>query len=205
SPARWRRARTGSTCFGCSSRRPDVRFIPAEIPDVIIIEPDVHRDGRGYFVETYHADKYRAAGIHVAFLQDNHSASVGGTVRGLHLQLEHPQGKLIRVIEGEIFDVAVDVRRGSPTFGKWVGVLLSASNFKQCYIPRGFAHGFAVVSDVAQVEYKCTDIYDAKSEIGIAWEDPAIGIVWPVSNPVLSDRDKRHPRLADVVRLPDYP
>ena len=181
-----------------------MKFVPAAIPGVIVVEPDVFEDRRGFFLETYHADKYRAGGIPDVFVQDNQSRSAGGTLRGLHLQLEHPQGKLIRVIEGEIFDVAVDVRRGSPTFGKWVGVVLSASNFKQCYIPRGFAHGFAVVSDVAQVEYKCTDIYDAKSEIGIAWDDPAIGIVWPVSNPVLSDRDKRHPRLADVVRLPDY-
>jgi dTDP-4-dehydrorhamnose 3,5-epimerase len=181
-----------------------VKFLPAAIPGVIVIEPDVHEDRRGFFLETYHAEKYRAGGITDVFVQDNQSRSAGGTLRGLHLQLQHPQGKLIRVIEGEIFDVAVDVRRGSPTFGKWVGVTLSAGNFKQCYIPKGFAHGFAVVSDVAQVEYKCSDIYDAASEIGIAWDDPAIGIVWPVSNPVLSDRDKGHPRLAEVVKLPKY-
>lgn len=179
-----------------------MRFLPAEIPGVIVIEPDVHQDVRGFFLETYHAGKYRAGGITDVFVQDNHSRSTGGTIRGLHLQLQHPQGKLIRVIEGEIFDVAVDVRRGSPTFGKWVGVALSAENFRQCYIPKGFAHGFAVVSAVAQVEYKCTDVYDAPSEIGIAWDDPAIGIAWPVRNPVLSERDKRHPRLADVAELP---
>jgi len=181
-----------------------VKFVPASIPGVVIVEPDVHQDSRGFFLETYHAEKYRAGGIPGAFVQDNQSRSMGGTLRGLHLQLQHPQGKLIRVIEGEIFDVAVDVRRGSPTFGRWVGVTLSAGNFRQCFIPKGFAHGFAVVSDVAQVEYKCTDIYDAKSEIGIAWDDPAIGIAWPVSNPVLSDRDKGHPRLADVAILPQF-
>jgi dTDP-4-dehydrorhamnose 3,5-epimerase len=179
-----------------------VRVIPADIPSVLIVEPDVHVDVRGFFLETYHADKYRAAGIADVFVQDNHSRSAGSTIRGLHLQLGRPQGKLIRVIEGEIFDVAVDVRRGSPTFGKWVGVTLSAENFKQCYIPRGFAHGFAVTSGVAQVEYKCTDIYDATTEVGIAWDDPDIGIAWPVSAPVLSERDRRHPRLAEVRDLP---
>ena len=181
-----------------------MKFVPADIPGVIIVEPDVFEDRRGFFLETYHADKYRAGGIADIFVQDNQSRSAGGTLRGLHLQLGRPQGKLIRVIEGEIFDVAVDVRRGSPTFGKWVGVTLSAANFKQCFIPKGFAHGFAVVSDVAQVEYKCTDFYDAKSEIGIAWDDPAIGITWPVRNPVLSDRDKRHPRLAEIADLPPF-
>jgi len=181
-----------------------VKFVPAAIPGVVVIEPDVHQDRRGFFLETYHAEKYRAGGITDVFVQDNHSRSMGGTIRGLHLQLRHPQGKLIRVIEGEIFDVAVDVRRGSPTFGKWVGVTLSAANFRQCYVPKGFAHGFAVVSEVAQVEYKCTDVYDAASEIGIAWNDPALGIAWPVMNPVLSDRDQRHPRLADVSELPQF-
>jgi dTDP-4-dehydrorhamnose 3,5-epimerase len=181
-----------------------VNFVPSAIPGVIIVEPDVHQDRRGFFLETYHAGRYRAGGIPDVFVQDNQSRSTVGTVRGLHLQLQRPQGKLIRVIEGEIFDVAVDVRRGSPTFGRWVGVRLSADNFRQCYIPKGFAHGFAVVSEVAQVEYKCTDVYDAASEIGIAWDDPAIGIEWPVSNPVLSDRDKRHPRLADVATLPAF-
>jgi dTDP-4-dehydrorhamnose 3,5-epimerase len=181
-----------------------VKFVPSALPDVIVIEPDVLQDRRGFFLETYHLEKYRAGGITEAFVQDNHSRSSGGTVRGLHLQLQHPQDKLIRVVEGEIFDVAVDVRRGSPTFGKWVGVALSAANFRQCYIPKGFAHGFAVVSEVAQVEYKCTDIYHPASEIGIAWDDPDIGIVWPVSTPILSDRDKRHPRLAEIAQLPAF-
>jgi len=181
-----------------------VKFVAAAIRGVVIVEPDIHSDQRGFFLETYHADKYRAGGIADMFVQDNHSRSAGGTIRGLHLQLRRPQAKLIRVIEGEIFDVAVDVRRGSPTFGKWVGVTLSAENFKQCYIPKGFAHGFAVTSAIAQVEYKCTDVYDASSEIGVAWDDPDLAITWPVTNPVLSERDKRHPRLAEIADLPTF-
>jgi dTDP-4-dehydrorhamnose 3,5-epimerase len=181
-----------------------VRVIPSTLPGVLVIEPDVHEDGRGFFLETYHADRYREHGIVGPFVQDNHSRSVGGTLRGLHLQLRRPQGKLIRVIEGEIFDVAVDVRRDSPTFGRWVGVRLSAMNFKQCFVPPGFAHGFCVVSPLAQVEYKCTDLYDPAGEIGIAWNDPAIGIAWPVQEPILSPRDRRHPTLAAVKhQLPD--
>jgi dTDP-4-dehydrorhamnose 3,5-epimerase len=179
-----------------------VRFVPSSLPGVVIIEPDVYKDARGFFVETYHAEKYRAGGIEGPFVQDNHSRSVRGTLRGLHLQLRHPQGKLIRVIDGEIYDVAVDVRRNSPKFGSWVGVTLSADNFRQCYIPPGFAHGFYVVSDEAQVEYKCTDIYDPASEIGIAWNDPAIGITWPTRSPILSERDQRHASLAAQTDLP---
>jgi dTDP-4-dehydrorhamnose 3,5-epimerase len=182
-----------------------VRVAPTLIPGVLVIEPDVHADGRGFFVETYRADRYREHGIEGPFVQDNHSRSVAGTLRGLHLQLRHPQGKLIRVIEGEVFDVAVDVRRGSPTFGRWVGVTLSAENFKQCYVPPGFAHGFCVVSAIAQVEYKCTDFYDPASEIGVAWNDPALGISWPVSQPLLSRRDNQHPTLAQLAdTLPPY-
>jgi dTDP-4-dehydrorhamnose 3,5-epimerase len=175
-----------------------VRVVPTAIPDVLVIEPDVHADGRGFFVETYHADRYSLHGIHGPFVQDNHSRSVGRTLRGLHLQLRRPQGKLVRVIEGEVYDVAVDVRRGSPTYGKWVGVTLSAENFRQCYVPPGFAHGFCVVTPLAQVEYKCTDLYDPSSEIGIAWNDAALAIVWPVSDPLLSPRDSRHPTLAEL-------
>ena len=175
----------------------------SELPGVLIIEPVAHRDGRGFFVETYHADRYREHGIAAPFVQDNHSRSTQGTLRGLHLQLQRPQGKLIHVIEGEIFDVAVDVRRGSPTFGRWVSVNLTAENFKQVYIPPGFAHGFYVVSPIAQVEYKCTELYDAASEIGIAWNDPALAIAWPAREPLLSNRDSRHPTLADAHdRLP---
>ena len=179
-----------------------MRFEPTRLSGVIIIEPDVYKDTRGFFVETYHAEKYRAGGIDGPFVQDNHSRSVKGTLRGLHLQLRRPQGKLIRVIDGEIYDVAVDVRRHSPTFGAWVSVTLSADNFRQVYIPPGFAHGFCVVSDVAQVEYKCTDLYDPESEIGVAWNDPAIGITWPVATPILSERDQRHPPLAAQPHLP---
>jgi dTDP-4-dehydrorhamnose 3,5-epimerase len=175
-----------------------VRVVPTEIPEVLLIDPDVHADGRGFFLETYHADKYRAHGIDGPFVQDNHSRSAIGTLRGLHLQLKRPQGKLVHVIEGEIYDVAVDVRRGSPTFGRFVGVTLTAESFRQCYVPPGFAHGFCVVSPIAQVEYKCTDLYDPASEIGIAWNDPAIGIPWPIREPILSARDSRHPRLAEL-------
>lgn len=182
-----------------------MKVTPTGVPDVLVIEPDIHADGRGFFLETYHEGRYREHGIAGPFVQDNHSRSVAGTLRGLHLQLRRPQGKLIRVIEGEIFDVAVDVRRGSPTFGRWVGVTLTAGNFKQMYVPPGFAHGFAVVSPVAQVEYKCTDLYDPASEIGISWNDLALAIAWPVAEPILSARDARHPMLAAVMdKLPVY-
>jgi len=182
-----------------------MRVVPTELPDVLIIEPDVHRDGRGFFLETYHADRYLEHGIRGPFIQDNLSRSTVGTLRGLHLQLVPPQGKLIHVVEGEVFDVAVDVRRGSPTFGRWVGIVLSAENFKQCYVPAGFAHGFCVLSPMAQVAYKCTDLYDPAGEIGIAWDDPALAIDWPIAEPLLSDRDRRHPTLAaQTDRLPLY-
>jgi dTDP-4-dehydrorhamnose 3,5-epimerase len=181
-----------------------VEFVPTELPEVLILEPRVHRDERGFFLETYRADECARHNI-PAFVQDNHSRSLGGTIRGLHLQTRRIQGKLIRVIEGEIYDVAVDVRRGSPTFGRWVGLTLSADNFRQCYIPPGFAHGFCVVSPVAQVEYKCTDIYDPASEIGIAWNDPTLAIPWPATAPLLSPRDTRNPLLAaQMDQLPRY-
>jgi dTDP-4-dehydrorhamnose 3,5-epimerase len=172
-----------------------VRFIPTSVPGVIVIEPDVHLDARGFFLETYHAAKYREGGVEGPFVQDNSSRSVRGTLRGLHLQRRRPQGKLIRVTEGEIFDIAVDVRRDSPTFGRWVSVTLSASNFKQCYVPPGFAHGFCVVSTDAQVEYKCTDLYDPASEVGIAWNDPTLAIPWPIAEPLVSERDRHLPTL----------
>jgi dTDP-4-dehydrorhamnose 3,5-epimerase len=180
-----------------------VRVIPTELPDVIVIEPVVHRDGRGFFLETYHAERYRANGLTAPFVQDNHSRSVAGTLRGLHLQVRRPQGKLVRAIEGEVFDVAVDVRRGSPSYGRWVGVHLSADSFRQVYVPPGFAHGFCVLSETAQFEYKCTDFYDPADEIGIAWNDPAIAIDWPVRDPILSARDQAHRTLAELQdRLP---
>jgi dTDP-4-dehydrorhamnose 3,5-epimerase len=182
-----------------------VRVAATSLPDVLIIEPDVHVDGRGFFLESYQADRYRECGIPGPFVQDNHSRSAAGTLRGLHLQVRRPQGKLIRVVEGEIFDVAVDVRRGSPTFGRWVGVSLSAESFTQIYVPIGFAHGFAVISQTAQVEYKATDFYDREGELGIAWNDPALAISWPSATPMLSARDSKHPLLADVMdQLPTY-
>lgn len=182
-----------------------MRFVPTALPGVIVVEPDIYRDGRGFFLETYHEAKYRAAGIPGPFIQDNHSRSAKDTVRGLHVQLRRPQGKLIRVSAGEVFDVAVDVRRGSPSFGRWVGVTLSAVNRHQSYVPPGFAHGFCVVSEEADVEYKCTEFYDPDSEIGIAWDDPAIGIAWPVSAPILSTRDQGAPALGAIASvLPEF-
>lgn len=182
-----------------------MRITETELPGVILIEPEVFRDSRGFFLETFHAAKYEAAGIRGPFVQDNQSSSIRSTIRGLHLQVGRPQAKLIRVIEGEIYDVAVDVRQGSPTFGRWVGHTLSAETFTQCYIPAGFAHGFSVTSETAQVEYKCTDLYDRESELGIAWDDPELAIRWPPGQPLLSDRDRGNPRLAAVrSRLPRF-
>jgi dTDP-4-dehydrorhamnose 3,5-epimerase len=182
-----------------------VRVVRTELPGVLLIEPHVYRDGRGFFLETYHADRYREHGIPGPFVQDNRSCSTAGTLRGLHLQLARPQGKLIHVVDGEVFDVSVDVRRGSPTFGRWVSVVLSAENFRQVYVPPGFAHGFCVLSPIAQLEYKCTELYDPTTEIGIAWNDPTLAIQWPVADPLLSDRDARHPTLAaQLDQLPAY-
>jgi len=182
-----------------------MRFLPTELPEVIVVEPDVFRDDRGFFLETYHAQKYADAGISGPFVQDNQSRSVRGTLRGMHAQDRRPQGKLIRVLQGEIFDVAVDIRRGSPTFRRWVSVILSADNFRQCWVPPGFAHGFVVTSDHAEVEYKCTDLYDPAGELRILWNDAEIGIHWPISQPVVSPKDAAGQRLAEVVeRLPRY-
>ena len=182
-----------------------MRFTPTELPEVLIIDPDVYRDPRGFFLETFSSHKYRDGGIDLTFVQDNHSRSVEGTLRGLHLQLGAPMGKLVRAVVGSIFDVAVDVRRGSPTFGKWVGVTLSADNFRQCYIPPGFAHGFCVETPVAEVEYKCTALYDKSQEIGVAWNSPEIGVVWPVTAPLLSERDLKLPTLTEALStLPQW-
>ena len=182
-----------------------MRVVLTDLPGVLIVEPEVFKDGRGFFMETYHAARYREHGIEGPFVQDNHSQSVAGTLRGLHLQIRRPQGKLVRVIEGEIYDVCVDVRRGSPTFGRWVAVTLTAENGRQCYVPSGFAHGFCVVTPVAQVEYKCTDLYDPGGEVGVAWNDPALAIPWPVREPILSARDKSHPTLGELGdKLPEW-
>jgi len=182
-----------------------MKFIRTELPDVIIIEPDIYRDSRGFFLETYHEARYREGGIPGPFVQDNHSRSLRGTLRGLHAQSRRAQGKLVRVIQGEIFDVAVDVRRGSPTFGRWSAARLSAENFLQCWIPPGFLHGFYVLSESAEVEYKCTDLYDPADEFGVVWNDPQIGIDWPVESPILSAKDRSLPRLAEIMdRLPAF-
>ena len=176
-----------------------MRFLETPVAGVIVIEPDVHRDPRGYFLETFHAGKYAAAGIASLFVQDNHSSSTQRTLRGLHLQVRKPQGKLIRVVEGEIWDVAVDVRPSSDTCGHWTAEKLSAGNFKQLYVPPGCAHGFCVLSDVAQVQYKCTELYDPADELGIAWNDPDLAIPWPIADPLLSERDRRHGSLRDAL------
>jgi dTDP-4-dehydrorhamnose 3,5-epimerase len=182
-----------------------MRAIATDLPGVVVVEPVVHRDSRGFFLETYHERRYREAGIAATFVQDNHSRSMRGTVRGLHFQVRRPQGKLVRALFGEMFDVAVDIRRGSPTFGRWVGAHLTADNFRQIYVPPGFAHGFCILSEVGEVEYKCTELYDPEDELGIAWNDPQVGIEWPVKEPLLSAKDKAAPRLADVMdRLPAY-
>jgi len=168
------------------------------IPGVILIEPDVYTDERGFFLETYHREKYRSKGVGQVFVQDNHSHSCRKALRGLHYQLKNPQGKLIYVLTGKIFDVAVDIRRGSPTFGCWCGWVLSTSTKHQLYVPQGFAHGFCVLSESADVIYKCTDLYDPADEYGILWNDPTLAIDWPVENPILSQKDDRFPQLAQI-------
>jgi dTDP-4-dehydrorhamnose 3,5-epimerase len=182
-----------------------MNVLPTDLPGVLILEPQVHRDGRGFFLESYQAARYADAGITARFVQDNHSRSMHGTLRGLHAQRRWPQCKLIRVVHGEIFDVVVDIRVGSPTFGRWTGVTLSADNFRQCYVPPNFAHGFCVVSDWADVEYKCTDFYDASDEMRLLWNDPELAIRWPVQDPLLSEKDRAASPLA-VLRplLPVY-
>ena len=176
-----------------------MKISETELPGVLLVEPRVFHDERGFFLETYHHGKFSTGGLDAVFVQDNHSKSSRGTLRGLHAQSRKPQGKLVRCIEGEIFDVAVDMRRGSPHFGKWVGELLSADNFRQLYIPPDFLHGFVVLSETAQVEYKCTDVYDPGHEIGVLWNDPEIGIEWPYDGePLLSPKDAAAPTLAQI-------
>jgi dTDP-4-dehydrorhamnose 3,5-epimerase len=176
-----------------------MEFRRLDLDGVILVAPDVHRDERGFFLETYHRDKYAAGGIPETFVQDNQSFSSQRVLRGLHAQLQYPQGKLVRAIVGEIFDVAVDIRPDSPTFGQWVGATLSAENAHQLYVPPGFAHGFCVLSEEAHVQYKCTDVYRPGDEIGVVWNDPEIGIEWPVPDPVLNKKDREAPRLAEIV------
>jgi len=182
-----------------------VKFLPTALRDVVLVEPRVHGDERGFFLETWHRERFAQAGIDYEFVQDNHSRSVRGTLRGLHFQRAHVQGKLVRVTSGEVFDVAVDVRRSSPDFGRWAGMRLSAANRRSLWVPPGFAHGFLVLSDVADFVYKCTDYYDPESERAIRWNDPAIGIEWPLEPgvaPILSARDAAAGGLADSDCLP---
>ena len=166
-----------------------------------IIEPDVFHDGRGFFLEAWRADKFRQNGIDVHFVQDNHSRSVKDTIRGLHAQRQHPQAKLVRALGGAIVDVVVDIRRGSTTFLQWLSVELSAGNFRQLYIPAGYAHGICVVSEFAEIEYKCTDYYDPEDELRIIWNDPAIGIAWPIAAPILSPKDAAARTLQEQISL----
>lgn len=178
---------------------------PTVLPGVVVVEPEVYRDPRGFFLETYHARKYREGGIGATFVQDNLSRSVRGTLRGLHAQQRRPQGKLIRVVEGEIFDVAIDIRRGSPRFARWVGVRLSGESFRQLYVPPGFAHGFCVLSEQVLLEYKVTDFYDPADEITLIWNDPDLAIEWPLADPLLSVKDGAGLRLRDIMEvLPIY-
>jgi dTDP-4-dehydrorhamnose 3,5-epimerase len=175
-------------------------FTETGLEGLTVIEPAVFGDDRGYFMETWRADEFAAAGLPVHFVQDNQSKSRKGVLRGLHFQKKNPQGKLVRIISGEVFDAAVDLRKGSLTFGKWYGVTLSADNKKQLYVPEGFAHGFLVLSETAEFVYKCTRFYEPQDEGGLAWDDPEIGIKWPASNVdiVLSPRDRQNPAFAGL-------
>ncbi len=175
-------------------------FKRLEIPDVILIKPRVFEDERGFFMETYKKSDFEKAGIKGDFIQDNHSRSKYGVLRGLHFQREpYAQAKIVRAVRGVIYDVAVDLRRNSPTFGKWIGVILSEYNKYQLYIPRGFAHGFVVVSDIAEVVYKVDNVYAPDYEGGIIWNDPEIGIDWPIDEPIVSEKDRKWPTLREAV------
>jgi len=180
--------------------------LETSLPGVFELRPKVIRDARGFFLESYHHEKLAVLGITDSFVQDNHSRSTKGTLRGLHYQLQHPQSKLCRVVEGEALDVAVDIRLGSPHFGKWTSVLLSAREHNQIYIPGGFAHGFLALTDSVQFLYKCGDFYDPVDERGVLWNDPDLHIPWLIDNPLVSEKDSRHPTLAGTPRelLPRY-
>lgn len=183
-----------------------MKIVETSLPGVVVIEPAVFGDARGYFYESFNARKFADAGLDLRFVQSNVSRSAHGVLRGLHYQWPNPQGKLVSVTEGEVYDVAVDIRAGSPTFGRWAAAVLSAENKRHFWIPEGFAHGFAVLSEYATFTYQCTALYDAAADAGVRWDDPAIAIDWPVARPVLSDKDTRTPFLADVPRekLPTY-
>lgn len=183
-----------------------LQCIATRIPEVVVLCPDVFRDTRGFFMETYHRRKYESSGVPTEFVQDNYSHSCRDTLRGLHFQMKHPQQKLVSVIWGTIFDVAVDIRIGSSTFGQWVGQTLSDENRRQLYIPEGFAHGFCVLSETADVMYKCSDYYDPQDDQGVLWSDTDIAVAWPVETPLLSAKDSRNPPLSEIPRakLPEY-
>ncbi|HRJ55181.1 MAG TPA: dTDP-4-dehydrorhamnose 3,5-epimerase [Anaerolineales bacterium] len=176
-----------------------MEFVPTTIPDVLLVKPNLFEDPRGFFLETYRENRFAEAGIFQKFVQENHSASERGVLRGLHYQIRQPQGKLVRVIAGEIFDVAVDIRRSSPTFGQWVGIILSAENKDQLWLPAGFAHGFYVLSERAEVTYKVTDYYAPEWDRSLLWNDPQIGIEWPlVADPILSSKDINAKKLSEA-------
>lgn len=183
-----------------------MKIVETVLPGCRVIEPAVFGDARGFFFETWNAERFGQHGLPTRFVQSNVSSSAKGVLRGLHYQWPRPQGKLVSVLEGEVFDVAVDIRRGSPTFGQWEGVMLSAENKRQFWIPEGFAHGFAVLSDIAVFSYLCTDVYVKEADAGIRWDDPAIGVAWPINAPLLSGKDTAAPRLADIdeARLPVF-
>ena len=183
-----------------------MKIRPTELPGCVVLEPKVFGDERGFFMEQWNAARFRDAGLDLQFVQSNLSSSTRGVLRGLHYQWPNPQGKLVSVLEGEVWDVAVDIRRGSPTFGRWAAAVLSAENKRQFWIPEGFAHGFVVLSDSALFHYLCTAPYDAAADAGLRWNDAAFAIDWPLAEPVLSDKDARAPFLADVAaeRLPTY-
>ena len=176
-----------------------MNIVQTSLQDCVIIEPKVFGDERGFFLETFHTSRYAdLAGISLPFVQDNYSRSAKGVLRGLHFQKTKLQGKLVSVVRGEVYDVAVDIRKGSSTFGQWVGVILSEENKKQLWVPPGFAHGFVVLSEIADFEYKCTDYYDSADEGSILWNDPDLGINWPVSDPILSNKDVNANKLVDL-------
>jgi dTDP-4-dehydrorhamnose 3,5-epimerase len=170
----------------------------AVLTEIIVIDPDIHQDKRGHFLEVYQTQRYASHGITDSFVQDNLSYSTKGVLRGLHYQLGKPQGKLVWVVHGEVFDVAVDIRQGSPTFGKWSGITLSSQQYRQIFVPQGFAHGFCVVSESASLLYKCTDYYDPLEERGIRWDDPSLAIEWPEMDPIVSKKDRHYPLLKDI-------
>ena len=175
-----------------------MNIIQTDIPDVLVIEPKVFEDERGFFMEVWNQQTFEAAGITTNFIQDNHSKSPQGTLRGLHYQVQHTQGKLVRVISGEVYDVVVDIRKDSAAFGKWVSVLISAENKQQVWIPGGLAHGFSVLSETAEFCYKVTDYYHPEDEAGICWNDPQLNIDWQVQTPILSEKDKNLPLFTDI-------